>query len=113
MLCGLAGQVGVGPTELGKAACGLLEVVANDLLEFDERAAVGFEPGGKAAVQVGADALRQAVVDRVANQQMPEAVAVLVRELGPIWADELLADERHQPLGLRLAVAERFDSAAV
>ena len=76
----------VGQPELGAVAAGLLEVVAEDLVQLDELGAVLLEPGGEALVQLGADRLRQRVVGGVADQQVAEAEAVLARELRPCRA---------------------------
>ena len=72
-----------GLSELCLVAGGLLEVVAEDLVQLDEVGAALLEPAGEALVQLGADRLRQRVVGGVADQQVAEAEAVLARELRP------------------------------
>jgi hypothetical protein len=96
---GLFGKGWIGPAELGEVVGGLFEVMAEDLLELDELLAVLFEPGGEALVQLGADRLGEGVVGGVADQQVAEAVGVFPGVLGPVGADELLADERNEPAG--------------
>ena len=81
----LAGALGaarrVGLPELGLVAGGLLEVVAEDLVQLDQLGAVLLEPVGEALVQLGPGRLRQRVVGGVADQQVAEAEAVLARKL--------------------------------
>ncbi len=62
---------------------GLLEVVADDLLELAQPV-LGrqLEPGGEALVQVGARVLRQRAIGGVADQDMTEAVGLLAGEVG-------------------------------
>ena len=79
-------------------APGLLEVVADDLVELDELRAVSSSQLGEPLVQLGARRLRQRVVRGVADQQVAEAEGVVAGELARVGADELLADEREQPL---------------
>jgi hypothetical protein len=74
-------QLGVaGQRELLAIAPSLLEVVRQDLLEFDEVTASLLEPCREAPMQVGAGCLRQAGVGSVADQQVAEAEAVLARK---------------------------------
>jgi hypothetical protein len=54
------------------------------------------EPQGKALVEFRAQLLRHRVVRGVANQDVPEAEAVVAGEDRGGRANELLADERHQ-----------------
>ena len=67
----------VEPTELGLVAGGLLEVIAEDLVQLHEALAMHVEPSREAVVQVGTGRLRERVVRRVAQQEVAEAVAVL------------------------------------
>ena len=67
--------------ELGAVATGLLEVVAEDLVQLDELGPVLLEPGGEALVQLGACGLRQCLVGRVADQEVAKAEAVLAGQL--------------------------------
>ena len=104
----------VGHPELGAVAAGLLEVVAEDLVQLDELGPVLLQPGCEALVEVGAGRLRQRVVGGVADQQVAEAEAVLAGELRPVRPDQLLADERGQARRhLGLVGCERLDGAAV
>ena len=93
---------------------GLLEVVAEDLVQLDELGAVRLQPGCEALVQLGAGRFRQCVVGGVADQQVAEAEAVLAGELGLVGPDQLLAHERGQARShLGLGRGERLDGAAV
>ena len=65
-------------SELGAVAGGLLEVVAEDLVELDEIRARALEPGREALVQLGRARLRAGdVVRGVADQQVPEPERVV------------------------------------
>ena len=104
----------VGQPELDAVAAGLLEVVAEDLVQLDELGPVLLQPGGEALVEVGAGRLRQRLVGGVADQQVAEAEAVLARELRPVRPDQLLAHERGQARRhLGLLGCERLHGAAV
>ena len=87
----------VGRAELLPVAVGLLEVVADDLVELDERRAVPLQPHGEALVQIGPGRLGQRVVRRIADQEVAKAVGVLADELRLVGADQLLAHEIRQP----------------
>ena len=80
--------------ELHAVPVGLLEVVAEDLVQLDEIRAVSFEPRGEALVKLGARRLRQRVIRRVADQQVQEAERILARELRLVGPHELLAHQR-------------------
>ena len=80
--------------ELSPISRGLLEVVPDDLVQFDEVGTVLVEPVREALVQVGSFGLRQRLVGGVADQEMPEAEAVLARELRTVGAHQLAADQR-------------------
>ncbi len=82
----------VGAVELRPIAVGLLEVVADDLVALDEL--VPGEPVGEALVQLGACRLRQRLVRRVADEEMPKAEALVLGKGRARRADQLLADER-------------------
>ena len=61
---------------------GLLEVVADDLLELAQPVrGRQLEPGGEALVQVGARVLRQRAIGGVADQDVTEAVGLLAGEV--------------------------------
>src|SRR6202008_2711653 len=75
--------------ELAEIEGGLLEVVAEDLLQLDELRAVLLEPGCEAA---------GGVVGGVADEEVAEAVGVVTAELRPVGPDELLTDEGDEAL---------------
>ncbi len=66
-----------GQPELGAVAAGLLEVVAEDLVQLDELGAVLFQPGGEALVQLRPNGLRQRVVGCVPDQEVTKAEGIL------------------------------------
>ena len=95
----------VGRVELSEVASGLLEVVADDLVQLQQLAVCG-EPIGEALVQLGANGLGQRLVGGIPDQQMPETVGVVPGDLGAIGPHELLAHEREQ--AARHVLAERL-----
>jgi hypothetical protein len=92
---------GVSPrAQLGQAAPGLLQVVADDLLVLPHPGpGPGLEQAGQALVQVGPDLLGHALVDGVADQQVPELVAGLGGQAGRGGAQELAPHQPAQTLG--------------
>ena len=68
-------------------AVGLLEVVADDLVQLARLD----EPGGEAFVQLGASLLRQRGIGRLADQGMAEAEGLLAGDRAALRADQLLA----------------------
>ena len=86
----------VGQPELGAVVASLFEVVAEDLVQLDKGDPVLLQPGCVAFVEVCPHRLRQRLIGCIAEQQMPEAEAVLAHELRPVGPDQLLADERRQ-----------------
>ena len=68
-------------------------MVAEHFVELDELAPVLLEPVCEPHVQVGACFLRQRVVRRVADQQMPEPKRMVSRERRGRGVDQLFADE--------------------
>ena len=79
---------------------GLLEVIAEDLLELEDSfARLLFEPLDMELVQPGSDPFRDGVVRRVADHEMPEAKGALSGEHRAIRANQLLADECGQRRG--------------
>ena len=94
-------------------AGGLLEVVAEDLVQLDEIRSPLLEPVRRIARADRREPLSEGVVGRVTDEQMTEAIRLLARELRCVRANELLAYERHQSRRLRLAVRERLDGALV
>src|SRR4051812_11911871 len=71
-LAGPRRHVHVRPAELALVERRLLEVIAEDLVQLDERGAVPREPPGVALVQLRSHRLRQTVVRRVADEQVAE-----------------------------------------
>ena len=69
----------------------LLEVIADDLVALDE--IVAREPVGEALVQLRSRRLREGFVGGIADEQVPEAEALVLGEGRRRRADELLADE--------------------
>ena len=112
---GRAGQLVVeGHPELGAVEAGLLEVVAEYLVQLDQLDAVLLQPGCQALVQLGAGRFRQCLVGGVADQQVTETEAVLADELGFVGSDQLLAHERGEAWRhLGLGRGERLDGATV
>ena len=103
-----------GLTQLPPIADGLLEVVAEELVQLDEGGAVLLEPARITRVQVRARGFRQRVVGGVPDQEVAETEAVLARDLGLVGRDQLLACERGQARRhRRLLHRERLDGAAV
>src|SRR5262245_61544080 len=80
--------------ELVAIALRLLEVVADDLVAFEE--VLGRKPVGEALVQLGAGRLRERLVRGVTDQQVAEAEAFVAGERRRRRANELLANERLQ-----------------
>ena len=81
--------------ELREVRPGLLEVVAEDLLELGAAVAVDLVgPGDEPLVEVGAAALEDAVVGGVADHDVLEAVLSLVAVVDV--PDEVLLGERRQ-----------------
>ena len=85
--------------ELDPEAVGLLEVVADDLVELGAVAGVALGPGGQALVQLRAEPLRHRVVGGVADEDVAEAEAVLAGEGARVGLDQPLAHERLQAAG--------------
>ena len=72
------------------------------------------EPVGEEHVQLGPRGLRQRVVSRVPDEQVPEAESVVPGKLRLVGPDELLPDERRQSAGHgRLVRREDGHGAAV
>jgi hypothetical protein len=84
----------IGPAELSEVAGGLLEVVAENLIQLYEGLTVFLEPPGEAPVKVGASRLRERVVGGVPDQEVTEAVRLLARQHGAVGPDEVAAHER-------------------
>ena len=73
---------------------GLLQVEADDLVEFDETGAAFLHPECEAPMQVGPRRLGQGLVGGIPHQQMPESKGVLAGELRGVWPDQPYADQR-------------------
>ena len=85
-VCALVDQ-----TEFGRVDVGLLEVVAEDLVELDQIGAALLEPLREAPVQLDPGRLRKRFVGGVPDQEMPEPEPVVAGELRPVGTDQLLA----------------------
>ena len=82
-------------SELVSIAEGLLEVVADHLLELPRpRAGCPLQPLGEALVQLAARLLRHRVVCSLAEQDVAEAERLVAREERSMRPDQLPADER-------------------
>ena len=113
-LASAVGQDRVGLSQLLLVAGGLLEVVAEDLVQLDQLLSALLQPAGEALVQLRPGRLRERVVGGVTDQQVAEAEAVLACELRLVGTDQLPADERGQTRRhLRLLRCERLHGAAV
>ena len=73
-------QCSAGSAELFVEPSGLLEVVAEHLVELDEAGSVLVEPVRESLVELGPVGLRQRFVGGVSAQEMTEAEGLLVRE---------------------------------
>ena len=82
--------------ELIQVAERLLEVMADDLVELDEIGADLVQPAGEPLVEVRARRLRERVVRRVADEDVPEAERVVAGQLRALRPHELLAHEAEQ-----------------
>ena len=105
--------LGIG-AQLFQVAARLLEVMPDDLVELDQTLPVLLEPGGEPLVEIRARRLRQRVVRRVADEDVPEAERVVVRERRALGPYELLSHEPEQPRrNLRILGRERLHGRAV
>ena len=84
------------PPELGAVERSTLVVVAEDLVELDDRGPVLGKPGRESLVQVCARRLRQRLVRGIPDQQVPEAERVVARDHRRARPDELLPHETEQ-----------------
>jgi hypothetical protein len=76
------GDVFVRLPELRPVATRLLEVVPENFVQLDQVGAMVLQPIGEAAMELGADRLRQGVIGGVADQEVPEAIGVVARGWG-------------------------------
>ena len=114
-LCGEPLGVGaVRPAQLRVVAVRLLEVVAGDLVGGRPAVIPGEKPPHVGNVEVCPAALGQELVRGVADQDVAESVARLVRELGAAGLDQLALDEPVQRrVHLVTAARQRPHRAAV
>ena len=84
-------------TELAQVLVRLLEVPADRLVVLGGVADPRLDPVGEAAVQLGARALEQAPVGRVADQHVVEAQHRLAEEPAGVALDQLAAPQRLEP----------------
>jgi hypothetical protein len=100
--------------ELDAIAVRVLEVVPDDLVQLDEAGAVLLEPEGEALVQLRPGRLRQRLVRGIADEQVAEAIGLLVREHRLLRAHEILPHELDEPaVHLGLLRREGSDGTAV
>ena len=88
--------------ELGQAEVRLLQVVPEDLLVLGSAVATLVDsvgPSDEAFVENRARPLEEAPVGRVADQDVPEAVASLEGDSRRLGSDEVLSRERLEELG--------------
>ena len=110
--CNGCQQAVVGVPELCTVPAGLLQVIADELVELDELGPMLLQPYCEAFVEVRAYRFRESVIGRVTDKEVAETEAVLAHELWPISPDQILADERGEERGhLRLPGCERLDGA--
>ena len=89
-------------------------MVSEDLVQLDEVRAPLLEPGGEALVELGPHRLRKRVVGGIANEEVPEAEAVLAYERRRVRPDQLLPDERGEARRhVGLLRGERLHGAAM
>ena len=101
-------------SELLPVAGGLLEVVAEDLIELDQVSSMSFEPTRKALMQLRARRFPEPFIGGIANQQVAKAEAVVTDDLRPLRTDQLLTDEAGEPRRhLLLLGCERLYRTAV
>ena len=100
--------------ELAQVSTRPFKVVGDDLVGFGGAIAPLVEPVGELFVEVGAPALRGGLVRRVAEQEMPEPVAVVSAPPCALGTDHVLADERGERRREATRVgSERGESVAV
>ncbi len=75
----------------------LLEVPADRLVVLGRVADAAFDPVGELRVQLGARALQEAAIGRIADQHVVEAQDRLAEEPAGIALDELAPAERLEP----------------
>ena len=89
-------------------------MVADDLVELNQLGRVLLEPVGEALVELGAGRLRKRLVGGVTDQEVAKTECVVAGEQGLLGANEILADERHQPaVDLSFLRRQRNHRAAV
>ena len=108
-----AGGPVVERTELRAVTVGLLEVIAENLVELDQRLAVDGEPVGESFVQLGPGRFRQRLVGGVADEQVAKAVGVVLRQQRLLGSNQVLPHQRHELTVDRAAIRESRDRSAV
>ena len=100
--CRVAGQpvrVVIGRAQLAPVAEGLLQMVADDLVQLYQAGAAPFEPPGEPFMKLCPVRFRERLVGGVTDQQVAEPECFLTWEDGTIRAQKILSDQRHQPPG--------------
>ena len=110
------GEAVVRLPQLPPIAGGLLQVVAEHLVQLQERRSVAFQPVGEALVQLGPKLLGHRPVDGVADEDVHEPEAVLAGEVRRLRTHEVPPDRTEQ-MSARLRPFVRWkqggDGAAV
>src|SRR4029453_17406105 len=90
----------------------VVRVVAEDLVDpAPPLPGALLQPGGVALVELGARLLGEPEVGSVANQDVPEAEAIVPREERKIWLDEILSRQGEER-GADVAVRQRPNRTA-
>src|SRR5262249_6211983 len=93
---------------------GLLEVVAEDFVQFHDVDLTLFEPVREALVQVSASEFREPVVGGISNQDVAKAEAILAGKLRSIKAEQAMTHEGCRPWrDLALLDGQSLNGAAV
>src|SRR5262249_19792965 len=104
----------IGTTKLGPVTTRLLQVVAEYLVQLERVRPALLEPVRETPMMLGPGRLGLSFVGDVADEEMPEAKAVLARDLRAVRTNQLPADQTSQPCGrLALLGGERLHRAAV
>ena len=92
-----APTVRVDRSDLAQVLVRLLEVPPNGLVVLDRLPDPALQPVGEAPVELGARALQQAPVGRVADQHVMEAQRRLAEKRAGVGLDELAVPQRFEP----------------
>ena len=96
------GGFGIAGPQFGAIADRLFEVIAKDLRTRGEEVRdADLDPVGVAVVQLGSKGLRDRVISRLLDEDVPEAVLLMGASAGP-WLHQALGDE-----GLEVAAERR------